>query len=70
MITPEGITDPFIIGTGVLQSDPLAPFLFIICPDYTLHISITDVEGLTLRCYHSCWYPAEVLKDLDYVDDI
>jgi hypothetical protein len=33
-ITPEGNTDLFSIDTGVLQGDPLAPFLFIACLDY------------------------------------
>ena len=31
VITPEGKTEQFAIDTGVLQGDPLAPFLFIIC---------------------------------------
>ena len=40
VITPEGETNAFNIGTGVLQGDPLAPFLFIIVLDYALRISI------------------------------
>ena len=46
VMTPEGNTDVFTIDTGVLQGDPLAPFLFIIylhrkksenfTPDYTV----------------------------------
>ena len=36
----DGDTDYFNIVAGVLQGDPLAPYLFIICLDYVLRISI------------------------------
>ena len=70
VITPDGETDAFNINTGVLQGDPLAPFLFIICLDYALRTSITETDGLTLRRRRSRRYPTEVLADLDYADDI
>ena len=68
--TPEGQTDPFVIGTGVLQGDPLAPFLFIIVLDYALRSSITNNHGLTLKHRRSRRHPPERLADLDYADDI
>jgi len=34
--TPDGDTEPFLVNTGVLQGDTLAPFLFIITMDYVL----------------------------------
>ena len=68
--TPEGQTDPFVIGTGVLQGDPLAPFLFIIVVDYVLRSSITNEHGLTLKRRRSRRHPPERLADLDYADDI
>ena len=64
VITPEGETNAFKIDTGILQGDPLAPFLFII------HTSITSSDGLTLKWRRSSRYPAEVLADLGYADDI
>ena len=67
VITPEGETNTFSIDTGVLQGDPLAPFLFVICLDYDLRF-LTD--GLTLKRRPSRRFPAEVLADLDYADDI
>ena len=60
----------FKIDTGVLQGDPLAPFLFIIVLDYALRTSITSSDGLTLKPRQSRRYPAEKLADLDYADDI
>ena len=68
--TPEGKTEQFAIDTGVLQGDPLAPFLFIICLEYALHSAITDSDGLTLKCRRSSGHPAVVLADLDYADGI
>lgn len=70
VITPEGETNTFSIDTGVLQGDPLAPFLFVICLDYALRSSISDSDGLTLKRRRSRRFPAEVLADLDYADDI
>ena len=70
VVTPEGTTNEFTIDTGVLQGDPLAPFLFIICLDYALRSSISNTDGLTLKRRRSRRHPATVLSDLDYADDI
>ena len=70
VLTPEGETNQFSIDTGVLQGDPLAPFLFIICLDYALRSTITDLDGLVLKRSRSRRHPAQVLSDLDYADDI
>ena len=54
VLTPEGKTTNFNINIGVLQGDPLAPFLFIIVLVYALRTVIDDREGLTLtRCRSS-----------------
>lgn len=70
VMTPEGETDTFKIDTGVLQGDPLAPFLFIICLDYAMRRSIFPSDGLTLKRRQSSRHPAEVLADLTFADDI
>ena len=69
VVTPEGETEPFTIRTGVLQGDPLAPFLFIVL-DYALRTSITSNHGFTLKRRQSCPHPTEHLSDLDYADNI
>ena len=48
--SPDGDTDYFSIIAGVLKGDTLAPYLFIICQDYVLRISIDKIEenGFTL----------------------
>ena len=38
--SPDGDTDYFNIVVGVLQGDTLAPYLFVICLDYVLRMSI------------------------------
>ena len=40
----DGDTDYFDIVAGVLQGDTLAPYLFIICLDYMLRISINKIK--------------------------
>jgi hypothetical protein len=70
VLTPEGETDTFNIDTGVLQGDPLAPFLFIVTLDYALRNAINNTDGLTLKRRLSPRHPAKVLSDLDFADDI
>ena len=70
VLTPEGETTNFNINTGILQGDPLAPYLFIIVLDYALRTAIDDREGLTLTSRRSSRHPASHLSDLDYADDI
>ena len=53
-------TDYFNIVVGVLQGDTLAPYLFIICLDYVLRMSI-DIRKR---------YTAQTITDVDYSDDI
>ncbi|CAH1248879.1 DPP6 [Branchiostoma lanceolatum] len=65
-----GETDFFKIDTGVLQGDPLAPFLFIIVLDYALRKAINADDGLTLQRRRSSRHPAAVISDLDFADDI
>ena len=70
VLTPEGGPTYFNINTGVLQGDPLAPYLYIIVLDYALRTAIDDIEGLTLTRRRSTRHPASHLSDLDYADDI
>ena len=42
--SPDGDTDYFNIVAGVLQGDILAPYLFIICLDYVVRISIDKIK--------------------------
>ena len=70
VLTPKGETTNFNINTGVLQGDPLVPYLFIIVLDYALRTAIDDREGLTLTRRRSSRHPASHLSDLDYADDI
>ena len=70
VLTPEGETTHFNTNTGVLQRDPLAPYLFIIVLEYALRTAINDREGLTLTRRRSTRHPASHISDLDYADDI
>ena len=55
----------------VLQGDTLAPYLFIICPDYVLRTSIDKIRenGFELTKKRSRRYPAKAITDADYADD-
>ena len=70
--SPDGDTDYFDILAGVLQGDPLASYLFIICLDYMLRTSIDKIKenGFELTKKRSRRYPAKTITDADYADDI
>ena len=65
-----GISEPFDVTTGVLQGDVLAPFLFIILVDYLLNKASGPDSGVVTCPRQSRRYPAKVLNDLDFADDI
>ena len=67
----DGDTDYFNIVAGVLQKDTLAPFLFIICLDYVLRMSIDKMKdnGVKLTKERSRRYPTQTITDVDYADD-
>ena len=44
VITPDGNTEFFIIHTGVLQGDKLAPYLFAIVLDYAMRQALEGKE--------------------------
>ena len=70
--SPEGDTDYFDIVAGLLQGDTLAPYLFIVCLDYVLQLSIDLIKenGFTLVKERSRRYPAQTIMDVDYTDAI
>ena len=70
--SPDGDTDFFEILAGVLQGDTLAPFIFIICLDYALRLSADSNKnlGLILTPSRSSRYPAKIITDIDYADDL
>ena len=69
---PDGGTDYFDIVAGVLQGVTLAPYLFTICLDYVLRISIDNIRenGFELTEKRSRRYPAKTITDANYADDI
>ena len=70
--SPDGDTEYFNINAGVLQGDTLAPYLFIIVLDYVLHIALDSHKdlGFTLKKAQSRRYPAQMITDADYADDL
>ena len=70
--SPDGGTEYFDIAAGVLQGDTLAPYLFIICLDNVLRISIDKIRetGFELAKKRSRRHPAKTITDSDYADDI
>ena len=69
---PDRDTVDFDIAAGVLQGDTLASYLFIICLDYVLRMSIDKMKDniFKLTKERSRRYPARKIKDVDYADDI
>ena len=70
--SPNGDTEFFDILAGVLQGDTLAPFLFVICLDYVLRISVDKCNeyGLTLELARSRRFHTKKITDADYADNL
>ena len=70
VVIPESNNDIFQMGSGVLKGDSLAPFLFIICLDYTLSTSMFSSNGLNLKRRESRKVPPKKLAELAFANDI
>ena len=69
--SPDGDIEFFDIIAKVLQGDTLVPYLFIIVLDYVLrNLDQNKNLGFPLREQLSRRYPAEVLTDDDFADDL
>ena len=68
----DGDTDYFDIVVGVLQGDTLAPYLFIICLDYMLRMSVDLMKenGFKLAKERNRRHPAQTITDVNHTDDI
>ena len=65
----KGDTDFFDIIAGILQGDAFASYLFIICLNYILLMSVNLMKenGFTLKTIRSRQYPAETMVVVDLV---
>ena len=65
--SPDGDTDYFDIVAGVLQGDTLYPYLFIICQDNVLRISIDKIKENVFKLIkkRSKRNPAKTITDDD-----
>ena len=70
--SPDGDTDYFDIIAGVLQGDTLAPYLFILCLDYMLRLSIDKIKenGFELTKKRNRSYPIKTITNADYADNL
>ena len=68
----DGDTNYFDIVVCLLQGDTLDTYLFIICLDYVLRISIDKMKenGFHLTKERSKRYPAQTITDADCANDI
>ena len=69
--SPNRDKEFFDILAGVLQGGTLAPFLFVICLDYVLRISVDKCNeyGLTLELA-SRRFPTKKITDADHAEDL
>ena len=65
-------TEFFDVLAGMLEGDTLAPFLFVICLDYALRISVDKCNeyGLTLELARSRRFPTKKITDADHNEDL
>ena len=71
--TPDGETKEFQISKGVLLSNTLAYYLFVLVLGYAMRMAIKDNEvelGFQLIRKQSRRKPTVAISDLSYSDDI
>ena len=70
--SPDGNSDYFDIVAGLLQGDTLAPYLFIICLDYVLRMSIDLMKDNDFKLAKEInrRYPTLTIMVVDYAGDI
>ena len=68
----DGDTNYFDILEGMLQGDTLSLYMFIICLDNALRtfIDLMNDNSFTLAKERSRSYPAQMITDADYADNI
>ena len=67
---PDVDTDIFEIIAGVLPGDTFPPYLFIICQDWMLRMSIDLMKenSFILKKARSRRHPVQTITDADYAD--
>ena len=70
--SPDGDRDYFNIVAGVLQGNTLASYLFIICVDYILRISVDKIKENSSKLIRkeAGGNPQKTITDADYADDV
>ena len=68
--SPDGDTDYFDIVAGVLQGETLAPYLFIICLDDVLRMSISIMKDNGFKIREDRRYPTQTITNAKYSNDI
>ena len=70
--SPDRDTDFFDMVAGILQGDSLTPYLFIICLEYVLQMSIDSMKenGFPMEKARSRRYPVQTITDTNSADDI
>ena len=65
--SPDGDTEYVGSLAGVLQGDTVAPYLFIICPEYMLRTSVDIIKDnvFKLAKERNRRYPAQTITDVD-----
>ena len=65
--SPDGITNFFNIVTEALQGDTLVSYIFIICQDHVLQMSIHLIKenGFRLKKTRRSQWPTETKTDAD-----
>ena len=67
VITEDGLSEAFLILSGVMQGDTLAPYLFVIAIDYVMTTALRGKDlGFTVHPRRNRRFPALKVTDVDF----